>query len=328
MLRLVGVRRVQPRSTRALQRVDDESFGGEIGGGILRAGEAGGSALSVVVGFEFQVVGVVTFGFGFVPKLFVDLMQVVMRGDVFAVDHKRLLKRGGRFLKQEIPFGITLDTDGFRQIEQRLAKQIDDLVVAAEIEVPFDHLRCPLFEDRSEIGLGFLQSSLLAVHTAAEPLQSPAWRGGIVFRRSMSSSSLQRFDRFADAPLAFQHSGEIQRTVEAAELLDLGERLFGLDQLSLGVAAPLAFHGRHRNAAPAPNNNPLERVNVDRYNRLMRSEVKALEAASHHVSTITQAETARTDRPISLSPRLRRVSSTKTSGHIRYHCSSTARLHR
>ena len=60
----------------------------------------------------------------------------------------------------------------------------------------------------------------------------------------------------------------------------------------------------------------------------MRSEVKALPDASHHVSTITPTETPRINRPICALLRLRRVSNTKVIGHIRYHCSSTARLHR
>src|SRR5258706_11631872 len=92
--------------------------------------------------------------------------------------------------------------------------------------------------------------------------------------------------------------------------------------------APFAFQGRHRKAAPAPSSNPLDRVNVDRYRKLTRSEVNVLEAASHHVSTITPTDAARIDRPVLADPPPRRVNNTKAIGQIKYHCSSTARLHR
>src|SRR3954452_12258456 len=90
----------------------------------------------------------------------------------------------------------------------------------------------------------------------------------------------------------------------------------------------LARHGRHTNAAPAPSSSPLERVSVDRYMKLIRSDVSAPGEASHHVRTITAAAAQRTHRPICTFRRLPRVSATKASGHSKYHCSSTARLHR
>ena len=93
--------------------------------------------------------------------------------------------------------------------------------------------------------------------------------------------------------------------------------------------AAFALHGRHTNAAPAPSSSPLERVNVDRYKKLVRSDVNALGRRQpprdqHHHD---RGDRGSIDRswPMRL---LRRVISTKASGHIKYHCSSTARLHR
>src|SRR4051812_2451902 len=95
------------------------------------------------------------------------------------------------------------------------------------------------------------------------------------------------------------------------------------------LATPVfARHGRHTKAAPAPSRRPLDRVSVDRYKKLMRSDVSALGDASHHVRTMTAAAALRIHRPICVLRRLPRVSPTKASGHSRYHCSSTARLHR
>ncbi len=93
-------------------------------------------------------------------------------------------------------------------------------------------------------------------------------------------------------------------------------------------AAARMRHGRHRNAAPAPSSRPLERVNVDRYKKLVRSDVNAVGDARKNVMSITTNAAISTDRPMSEMRLLRRVIATKTSGQIRYHCSSTARLHR
>jgi hypothetical protein len=41
-------------------------------------------------------------------------------------------------------------------------------------------------------------------------------------------------------------------------------------------AAALIRHGRHKNAAPAPSRRPLERASVDRYMKLVRSDVSAV----------------------------------------------------
>src|SRR3954463_2587707 len=90
----------------------------------------------------------------------------------------------------------------------------------------------------------------------------------------------------------------------------------------------LARHGRHTNAAPAPSSRPLERVSVDRYMKLIRSDVSALGEASHHVRTITAAAAQRIHRPICALRRLPLVRATKASGHSKYHCSSTAKLQR
>src|SRR3954469_10055022 len=87
-------------------------------------------------------------------------------------------------------------------------------------------------------------------------------------------------------------------------------------------------HGRHTKAAPAPSSRPLDRVNVDRYMKLTRSEVSAVGDADNHVNTITAAEAQRIHRAIWVLRRLPRVSATKATGHNKYHCSSTARLHR
>lgn len=57
LLGFVGVGSVQSRSTLALQRVDDDRLGREIRRRTFRAGEADGSALGVVVGLYFEVLG-------------------------------------------------------------------------------------------------------------------------------------------------------------------------------------------------------------------------------------------------------------------------------
>src|SRR4051794_756705 len=92
--------------------------------------------------------------------------------------------------------------------------------------------------------------------------------------------------------------------------------------------AVLDRHGRHTKAAPAPSRRPLDRVNVDRYKKLIRSDVSAAGDASHHVRTITAPAAHRIHRPICVLRRLPRVNATKASGHSKYHCSSTARLHK
>src|SRR3954447_1876046 len=51
--------------------------------------------------------------------------------------------------------------------------------------------------------------------------------------------------------------------------------------------AVLDRHGRQTKAAPAPSRRPLDRVNVDRYKKLIRSDVSAPGDANHHVRTIT-----------------------------------------
>ena len=63
--------------------------------------------------------------------------------------------------------------------------------------------------------------------------------------------------------------------------------------------AVLDRHGRQTKAAPAPNRRPLDRVNVDRYKKLTRSDVIASGDANHHVSTIT-APAAAEDPPADL----------------------------
>jgi hypothetical protein len=87
-------------------------------------------------------------------------------------------------------------------------------------------------------------------------------------------------------------------------------------------------HGRHRNAAPAPSSRPLERVNVERYSRLMRASVSCGSRAIHQVMSITNAA-APSNSALRFEARPRtRDTARKPRGHSRYHCSSTARLHR
>ena len=91
---------------------------------------------------------------------------------------------------------------------------------------------------------------------------------------------------------------------------------------------PTAFsQGRHAHANAAPSSNPLERVSVLRYKKLIRVSSSATKASA--VSAITAAAkspitTAETRLGVRLFPRTK-VNST---GHSTYHCSSTASDHR
>ena len=134
-----------------------------------------------------------------------------------------------------------------------------------------------------------------------------------------TSASCQRYsDRSVRCAVAKKHTSNAVAARPAA----LNLTPAGLE------AADLIRHGRHRNAAPAPSSRPLDRVSVDRYRKLMRSDVSAVGDARNHVINITTNAAMRIDRPMSEVRLFRRVIATKTNGHNRYHCSSTARLHR
>ena len=69
-------------------------------------------------------------------------------------------------------------------------------------------------------------------------------------------------------------------------------------------------------------------MRVDRYKKLVRSDVNAVGLANHQVITITTPAAIRIARPMWAGRLLLRVINTNASGHRRYHCSSTAKLHR
>ena len=97
-------------------------------------------------------------------------------------------------------------------------------------------------------------------------------------------------------------------------------------------------HGRHTCAAAAPRSKPAQRVKVARYMKLMRSAPSNAPmpewigpgplACSQNMAIIAASDAAASTTATARRRSGSVLSTTNNSGHSRYHCSSTPRLHR
>ena len=66
-------------------------------------------------------------------------------------------------------------------IEQCLPKQVDHLVVEAEVEASPNHVGGSIFEHAAQVADRLVETALLAVDDAAQPGPGPAWISFLVF---------------------------------------------------------------------------------------------------------------------------------------------------
>ena len=116
-----------------------------------------------------------------------------------------------------------------RAIEQGQSQQVDHFEVEREVEPAAAHFGRDRLEHSAQIAFGLLEMPLLAIQQPAQPTQGPRGRRRVLVR----GRPLDGFDRLVNATFAVEHTGLIQRTVVASELLDLGEGLGRLPQLGL-----------------------------------------------------------------------------------------------
>ena len=95
--------RRQPGGTGTLQAIEDRFLGGGIRRWIAGLGTSDRLVACVVVGLELRVqVGVVP-GLLVVAQFPVELLQVVVRGDVLIIDFQCPVERLDRFLEKRLP---------------------------------------------------------------------------------------------------------------------------------------------------------------------------------------------------------------------------------
>ncbi len=160
-----------------MQRVECGFFGRGIGGGVALFGSTDGQVACVVVGFEPSVQCGVFEGLFVIAEFSEQLLQVVVRGDVFRVDVQRLSEGLDGFFEER----FSLDGDGGVSessglIEVGLSEQVDDSIVLAEVEASLGHFGRTIFEHALEVLPGFFELIEVFGDEAREPGDGPCWR--------------------------------------------------------------------------------------------------------------------------------------------------------
>ena len=117
-------------------------------------------------------------------------------------------------------------------LHQRLAQLIQGDVVLAEVELALARLGEVGRGDVFEIANRLVEPPVLLVHQAAEPGHHPG-----IGRHLRPGRVLQRGSRVVEPALSQLYPGPVERAITATELFNLGERGFGLAQLTASALA-------------------------------------------------------------------------------------------
>ena len=176
-------------------------------------------------------------------------LQVVVGRHVFGIDRERLFKLGNRLavsrhglLSAALPRGCS------PQIEERLAEEVDHLVVDAEVEATTDDIGAAVGEHGPEVLLGGFEVPLLAIDHAGEPGPGPS---GKTVRVTERRGPIERVHGLVEPPLGVEHADEIQRAIPAAESFHFLEGFGSLAEF----ARPLEQHADAVVVPPLPDGN-------------------------------------------------------------------------